>query len=231
MSLYNIISKCNILLGSGYGHWTWTALAALSLRSPQRLPPTHFLLVDVVPALAPVIAAMAARNMPHPRDERRHVVHFHAGFVAGSAHPANLSSSQQKWANFNVHAYTHTWATHDEGSTNEPSAATPVSLAELLNQYAVPCPIHVLDVDVQGAEYELFAGAETMRLLKQRVRRVHIGVHGMNLRHGALKSRFDAANWTRTWYFPRGRIQTDFGAANFADGVLSLVNRHGPQCD
>lgn len=221
-----------IELGCGYGHWTWAALAALRSRlAPDKeLPPTHFLCVDVVGALGPTLDDMAARNAY--RRDAKHALDFHVGFVTSSA---QLSERQQQWGQVNVKAYTRDWGLSNRSRAARDASAAPLqptSLRELIRAYKLPCPIDMLDVDIQGGEYQLFDDNATLKLLRARVLRVHVGVHDWRPSSNApLLAQFSDDDWHRAWFYPKGAHPTAWGPVSFADGVLGLTNRHVPRCE
>jgi FkbM family methyltransferase len=112
------------------------------------------------------------------------------------------------------------------------------SLTDLIGNKVVD----LLDVDIQGAEADIFKNHA--ELLKRQVKRVHIGTHGTghavadanwtagNEIEMPLKAFFESLGWNVSFFFPRThpRCQdtdyapTEFGPVCFADGVMSFVN-------
>ena len=242
-------------LGCGYGHWAFSAFAALK----QRLGTTaaqqshKLLLVDIVDTLADAIAHLAQLNGATN-------VHFHHGFVGtetpgGAATAGHLSGKQQEFGDRMSSKFARVWGTEPGGAPNSTGSKTlsGISLQSLFRQYSLPCVVDVLDVDIQGNEYVLLTSDETLQFLSTRVKRIHIGTHfnprdylpagsvaagglrGADVAVNALRAAFAKFNWTGVWYFAGARApgafrETAFGTVMFGDGVLSVLNRNPIVC-
>jgi hypothetical protein len=82
--------------------------------------------------------------------------------------------------------------------------------------------IDYIESDIQQSEIIVFPPA--MPLLKQKVRRVHIGTHGAET-HAILRRLFVSDGWQLIFDFPpNSRFETTLGAFETNDGVLTMVN-------
>mmetsp|Transcript_19699 Transcript_19699/g.45316 ORF Transcript_19699/g.45316 Transcript_19699/m.45316 type:complete len:346 (-) Transcript_19699:580-1617(-) len=202
-------------LGAGYGHWSFTALAALRQKAPRAQ--YQMVLVDVLDTLEPVVARLATAN-----NARGGSIHFHAGAVTDSG---NLSRAQQKNAQRNARTYAGVWK-----AARSNVSVTALTLDELLAQYSLPHCIDLLDVDIQGGEFGLLS-ERTVRAITPRVRRVHIGLHSTKREAiDALVRAFGGSGWNKGWHFDKGVGATPFGSVRFADGVMSWQNPNATWC-
>eukprot|EP00928_Gymnodinium_smaydae_P086158 TRINITY_DN7001_c0_g1_i4.p1 TRINITY_DN7001_c0_g1~~TRINITY_DN7001_c0_g1_i4.p1 ORF type:complete len:184 (+),score=20.36 TRINITY_DN7001_c0_g1_i4:279-830(+) len=141
-----------------------------------------------------------------------------------------------------LRTYSGVWQSQNGADGGEPTqqrmrASRPVSLRSLLKQYAMPCIIDMVDIDIQGSEYQLFSRPSDLALLNRHVRRVHIGLHSQyvwgnevdaSLADHRLLDLFEKHGWRREWVFRanlRTSSRTGYGPVVFGDGVLSFVNR------
>ena len=125
-----------------------------------------------------------------------------------------------------------------------------MTLAQTLSLYNFPCVLDLVDIDIDGAEYArirgdrtsegLFNSTETVDLLSERAKAVHIGLHdfwfasthtsGRNCGSAPAANRdiveqFETRGWRVRHLYPScSRTNTEFGPVEFGDGVLSLVN-------
>jgi FkbM family methyltransferase len=94
-----------------------------------------------------------------------------------------------------------------------------VTLAEVLAPYA---RVDLLDLDVQGEEYDVLASA--IDLVDERVRRLHIGTHSPQVEQ-QLRQLLSAHSWQNINDYPgQSTTQTPYGAIQFGDGVQTWVN-------
>ena len=80
-----------------------------------------------------------------------------------------------------------------------------------------------MDLDVQGAEYAVLSSCRD--LLKQKVKRIHIGTHGPDLEID-LRRMFLEDGWTKLHDFPfeTENVPTLYGPMHFYDGVQTWIN-------
>jgi hypothetical protein len=82
--------------------------------------------------------------------------------------------------------------------------------------------IDYLEADIQGAEEVAFPPAR--RILKRKVRRLHIGTHGEAV-HADLLRQFVEDGWrVEADYYPGAQHLSPFGAFRTNDGILTLGN-------
>jgi len=219
-------------IGAGYGHFTFAAHRALMEKAPDAQ--YKYLLVDVNANLLPEIEKLAKLNgvnMTHGSDSP---IVFHHGFI-GETDESNAQAMSDQ--------YQTGWGLPPP--TTEVKVAKTVSLQTLFDQYGMPCQIDMVDIDIQGSEYEtqvinrqpgLFHGTAAIDLLTKRAKRVHIGTHSQVIKDDdTLMKKFEDRGWKRAWYFENGYykpapIQTDYGKIRFGDGVISYVNSNKLDC-
>ena len=206
-----------IELGCGYGHWTMAAHAALRQKLPAGFD-HRYLLVDVLDTLSMPIHNLASLNKVDPSS-----LAFHVGFVVGAGQ--TLPHNGRAEAISQANAYSRLWGKGlGKSSRTEQLASKPADLRQLLDQYEMPRCIDMLDCDVQHAEYALFDNV-TVRLLTQRVRRVHIGLHGVWSRNDELVRMFRLHGWNATHvYYPVAEHRTPYGRIDVGDGIASFTN-------
>jgi FkbM family methyltransferase len=94
-----------------------------------------------------------------------------------------------------------------------------VTLADVLAPYP---RVDLLDLDVQGEEYDVLASA--IDLVDERVRRLHIGTHSAQVEQ-QLRQLLSAHSWQNiNDYSGQSTTQTPYGAIQFGDGVQTWVN-------
>lgn len=82
--------------------------------------------------------------------------------------------------------------------------------------------IDIIDMDLQGAELALLRNS--MNILDQRVKRVHLGTHSEEI-EATARELFTAHGWTNVWDFgPAKDNDTPWGRCRFVDGVSSWIN-------
>jgi hypothetical protein len=82
--------------------------------------------------------------------------------------------------------------------------------------------VDLLEVDIQAAELQVIA--PYMELVKRKVRRLHIGTHGIDI-HAKLRALFSAADWEIVFDFaPNAVHTTERGSLKLGDGVLTVRN-------
>jgi hypothetical protein len=101
----------------------------------------------------------------------------------------------------------------------EIKAVSAVTLPDVLGPFDV---VDYLEADIQQSEIVVFP--PHMGILKQKVRRVHIGTHGADV-HAELGRLFRRDGWTIVFdYAPNSSFDTPLGSFSTNDGVLSAVN-------
>jgi FkbM family methyltransferase len=96
-----------------------------------------------------------------------------------------------------------------------------ISLKTLLNGLDL---VDLIDLDVQGAEYDILAAVP--QKLWGKIKRIHIGTHSTKVEMN-LKKLFKKLGWENKYDFPMSKkIETEYGEISFQDGVQSWVNPH-----
>jgi FkbM family methyltransferase len=86
--------------------------------------------------------------------------------------------------------------------------------------------IDLVDIDVQGAEYDILAGS--FEAVSWKIGVVHIGTHSKDV-ETSLTKLFSAMGWLNAFTYPsHSTVQTPFGAVTFVDGVQTWVNPERP---
>lgn len=94
-----------------------------------------------------------------------------------------------------------------------------ITLRELLGPFD---RVDYLEADIQQSEILVFP--PFIDLLRKKVRRIHIGTHGVNV-HWSLHDLFAAGGWEIVFSFePNARHETALGSFETNDGVLTVRN-------
>eukprot|EP00966_Prymnesium_polylepis_P306490 7082316-Prymnesium_polylepis.3 len=93
-------------------------------------------------------------------------------------------------------------------------------------------PPRLVLMRAHGLHADILKDPMLLAMLKQRVRRIHIGLHGGRAsrvrQNGLLMQWFPKHDWEWTSYYPKEMMhhqQTKWGPVLFADGLLGLRNR------
>jgi hypothetical protein len=82
--------------------------------------------------------------------------------------------------------------------------------------------IDYVESDIQQSEIVVFP--PFIDLLKKKVRRIHIGTHGLDV-HQALHQLFEENGWTIVFsYEPNSNFESELGSFSTNDGVLTVRN-------
>lgn len=213
-------------LGAGYGRWSArAACAARQLGKSFRLgmaeaAPRHITqLLEVMevnginPSLFDVYkSAITARH---------ETINFVVGWPGGKEPPswygqAITSNSMQGAELIGEHDGFPLWRMLDDWKVIKIPA---MPLSEVIKNYQV---VDVADFDLQGAEAD--AIEESLDLLGERVRRLHIGTHGHDI-EARLREMLQARGWLCLRDYPcHGESDTPYGRIAFVDGVQSWIN-------
>ena len=208
-----------IEIGCGYCHWSVTA--ALAARA--QLGAAHPVFILAFDGGRVQVARCAA----HMENNRLEGVVRHSAVVSGDE-PSISFSCEDTYG-----------CTAGKGSLTVPAT----NLARILGDPLVPLIVDMLDTDIQGGEEFIFDGH--MELLSKRVKRVHVGTHGLgnykfdvpgealgNSLEKKVEALFAAAGWTQVFAHHRQTLEcepdnwslTSWGPICFADGALSFEN-------
>jgi len=223
-----------IELGAGYGHWTLAAHAALKQRYSTRTPAHRYLMVDVVDSLKATVMEMSAQNGISPGSAS-----FHVGYIVGSEARQLSTEATAENARYQSSVFSEGWGL---GNGTAVETASMVTLHQLFAKYAMPCLIDMLDVDIQGSEFEIF-DSQTVAMLTRRCRRVHIGIHSTNAtQNEAILQVFATHGWEVSWALvPDDHFKktyqptwipptlTPWGYIGMGDGIMAFTN-HRAKC-
>lgn len=94
-----------------------------------------------------------------------------------------------------------------------------VTLADVIAPYP---KVDLIDLDIQGAEYDVLASA--IELVNKRVLRLHIGTHSPQVEE-QLRQLFTTHKWQLVHDYPcQTTSETAYGPIHFSDGVQTWVN-------
>src|SRR5579862_6019779 len=185
-------------LGAGWGRWSANAIAAL--RQSNDIP-YHLVLVEAEPShFQWMIDHLRANRIDLGR------CRLIEAAVAG----------KDGRVGFNVHSD----PVNDYGQTI--GGSTEVAAVSLNTLLAPLERIDLIDIDVQGAEFDVLNAAQ--EALDQKVKRLHVATHSHQI-EGALCSLFGRLGWNCLHNFPcQTSIDTEWGTISFQDGVQTWIN-------
>jgi hypothetical protein len=94
-----------------------------------------------------------------------------------------------------------------------------ITLRDVLSPFDV---VDYLESDIQQSEIVVFP--PFIDLLRKKVRRIHIGTHGIDV-HRSLHKLFEERGWTIVFSFdPNSEFTTELGKFSTNDGVLTVRN-------
>ena len=112
----------------------------------------------------------------------------------------------------------------DAGFGNWPEARVEMRRSVVLEDIIGEIPmLDLLDLDIQGMEAEVISSS--IDLITERVKRLHIGTHGIEIEN-TLRNLMTSAGWRPRFDFPAGTrgYPTPVGPVDFGDGVQSWIN-------
>jgi FkbM family methyltransferase len=220
-----------IELGAGYGRWCARAAAAVRRKSNCRF---QCVAVEAEPAHYRWIHDHFRDNDMNPREHdllwaavgaQPGFVPFWVGAadgwygqaiaVVGEKPPLPDINARRRLKARSVLGRPPVASSNDRSVTWIPC----VTLADVIAPYP---RVDLIDLDVQGAEYDVLASA--IDLVNKRVRRLHIGTHSPQIEQ-QLRQLFTAHNWQKVNDYPgQATSQTPYGLIPFGDGVQTWVN-------
>ena len=206
-------------LGAGYGKWLVNSAAAVSQVNPDM--PMQLIGVEAEPQHFAWIAEHMQTNGLDPSDH-----HLVAAAVSDDDAEGlfRMGKPDDCYAQYLVKTHP------DRGFrrllrwlyvrfVHDHATVATVSLKALLRD--LEC-VDLVDMDIQGAEYAAVVPA--MEELKEKVKRVHIGIHGAEIQK-KLRSLFRKYGWDNLFdYAPVSPFATPWGDVRFMDGVQTWVN-------
>ena len=213
-----------IEIGCGYCHWSVSA--ALAARAQLGAAHPVFILAFDGGRV------QVARCATHLENNRLEGVVRHSAVVSGDEPTISFSCED----------------TYGCTAGRGPLTVPATNLARILSDPLVPPIVDMIDTDIQGGEEFIFDGH--MELLSERVKRVHVGTHGLgnykfleapgwapgealgNTLEKKVEAVFAAAGWTQIFAHHRQTLEcepdnwshTPWGPICFADGALSFEN-------
>jgi FkbM family methyltransferase len=196
-------------LGAGWGRWTANAVAALRQVNP--LPYTM-----VVVEAEPTHFGWMKEHLERNGVDLNQCQLVQAAVAANDGSIGFFVGEDPTWGTPNQ------WYGQSIGGKTQVPAVS-------LNTLLAPLPkVDLLDMDIQGAEYEVIeAAAEEVN---RKVKRVHIETHNREVERG-LRLVFTRLGWKNIFDYPCStnypevlESKTDFGIASFVGGRQSWVN-------
>ncbi|WP_431857277.1 FkbM family methyltransferase [Azospirillum sp.] len=220
-------------LGAGYGRWLANAMAAIRRRRDRKPLNPLFIGVEAHPVrYGWMVENLRDNNM----DPSRHRL-LHAG-VSGTPGALFFPLYRDQYAgaadkDFGARLYTP----EEMGASGEPAASDllytdddgrrmlfrrveTITLEQVLDGVGI---IDLIDMDVQGAEYEIVR--DGIALLDARVRKLHVGTHGDTI-HDGVTEVLRRHGWHNVHDFRGGGAvrPTPYGPVRFGDGLTTWIN-------
>jgi FkbM family methyltransferase len=189
-------------LGAGYGRWT--ANAAAATKCLGNLPHT-LVAVEAEPTHFQWMVQHLADNSVDSKSVR-----LVQAAVSGAGGTVGFHVGETPFGK------PENWYGQCIGGSQMVGAVDLNSLLEPLET------VDLIDIDVQGAEFEVLDAASAV--LDEKVKRVHIGTHSAEIEKG-LHSLFARLGWRRIRSFPcASTVETVWGRLTFQDGVQTWLN-------
>lgn len=210
-------------LGAGYGRWSFRAAEA----ARQRGLKTRLVLVEADPKHIVFIDEAIALNA-HPLVTVE-VQESAIGYDGPTANLACLMPDETPGEWYGQAVILESLTATDELYCGRVVSRSPSRYGYIevqsrtLEQAIGHLPrIDLIDMDLQGAELALLRNS--MAIMDERVRRVHLGTHSQEIEQTA-REQFTAHGWTNVWDFGLAKQnQTPWGPCHFIDGVSSWIN-------
>jgi FkbM family methyltransferase len=167
----------------------------------------------VEPILFPIGAASSGAQNSFSTNHESERKRYLEEFIAASAEREALS---------NLLLHSTTRIVKRLGIRGEPTEikyVSTITLAELLGPFE---KVDFLEADIQQSEILVFP--EFIDLLRRKVRRIHIGTHGLEA-HNMLHKLFAEGGWEIIFsYAPESTHESEFGSFKTNDGILTVKN-------
>ncbi len=176
----------------------------------------HVVAADIAPVLFPVGASgSGAQNAIASNNDEAREQYVDALTVAG--HDATEAALR------NLLLHNTTGLIRPLGRDIDLQAEIKLVSALTLRELLAPFPrVDYLESDIQQSEINVFP--PFIGLLREKVRRIHIGTHGKDVHH-ALHELFARDGWQIVFSFePNAHHETVLGGFDTNDGVLTVVN-------
>ena len=206
---------CVAELGAGWGRWITSA----AVLCRQKGIACSLIGVEAEPSRFDLMKTVLRDNYIDPDD---HDLLWAA--VAASDGEVLLAGNQQR-----REIYSHQIIQSDEEFEwrNIPGNVIRPVPAYSFQTVCAPHPfIDLVDIDVQGAEYDVLAGS--FDAVSWKIGIVHIGTHSRELER-SLTRLFRDLGWLNAFTYPsHSTVETGFGTVTFVDGVQTWVNPERP---
>jgi FkbM family methyltransferase len=194
-----------IELGAGYGRWL--VRAACAMRRGKRLP-VRLVGVEAEPEHFRWLGLHLADNGLRPQDHQL----IEAAVAAEDGEVCFHTGKPAEW-------YGQSVVPAQNGHNPDVKRVPAISLRTLLAGLE---QVDLLDIDVQGAEFEVLNAAAGE--LDTQVKRLHVGTHNHEVEAG-IRDLFTDLGWLCLNDYPcSSKTMTPFGQVQFQDGVQTWLN-------
>jgi FkbM family methyltransferase len=200
-------------LGAGWGRWTVFAFSALRLYYGDDMPHCRFIAVEPDPQHFQWMQSHLRRNSVHGEKVECVLVNAAIGTSDGSA--AFHTGASERW-----YGQMFVSAEHPEGPPGSRiEEVRTVTLPTLLAQID---HVDLLDMDIQGAEFDVLASSSAVL---GKIRRISIGTHSRDI-EASLRRFMAAQGWQSVHDYPGAtKNRTPYGKMDFPDdGAQSWIN-------
>jgi FkbM family methyltransferase len=198
-----------IELGAGWGRWTANAVAAL--RQANTLPYTM-----VVVEAEPVHFGWMREHLETNGVDLSQCQLIQAAVAANDGSVGFSIGEDPTWGGPNQ------WYGQSIGGKTQVQAVSLKTLLAPLER------VDLVDMDIQGAEYEVIEAATDE--INRKVKRIHIETHNREVERG-LRTTFHRLGWKNVFDYPCStdypetlESKTEFGVAHFLGGRQSWIN-------
>lgn len=197
-----------IELGAGYGRWL--ANAAAAVRQFHQDMPLHLIAVEAEPTHAQWLKEHMRNNCV---DEEEYVL-IEAAAAGKNGVVSFTTGKPDEW--YGQHIMEDTGK---ESADMEVRKIRAISLKTILSDLD---SVDIMDMDVQGSEYEVLASA--VDEINEKVKKIHIGTHSRAVER-SLREMFRGIGWFKVHDFMCFEtIKTQWGEIKFGDGVQTWRN-------
>jgi FkbM family methyltransferase len=206
---------CMAELGAGWGRW----IASAAMLCGQRKVACSFIGVEAEPSRFELMKMVLRDNGVNPDDHD--LLQSAVADRDGEVLLTGLEASRDLYGHKTIRADEVTMYQNFPGYEIRPVPAYSLKTVCAHYQY-----VDLIDIDVQGAEYDTLGPA--FDTLDWKVGMVHIGTHARTIER-SLKRVFRAHGWLNAFSYPcHSEVNTRFGRVKFLDGVQTWVNPDRP---
>ena len=216
-------------LGAGYGLWTVRAAQAIKRLNPM---PFHAVAVEAEPTHFEFLKQHFCDNGLDLCDLRlvraavwrkRGLTKFYIGNASGwygqAIDQSGSLHSPRQWPMAFLYLVFYRLGLLQSSRRQRVTWVRSITLCDVLSECQY---VDLLDMDIQGAELDVIA--RDIKLLNDKVRRIHIGTHNSVVEKG-LRRIFSDNGWLNIWdYQFNNANETPYGSIFFLDGVQTWVN-------